>query len=980
MLINVSGYIKLENIENREMKTINHKYKTVIAATLLALGGCSEDGVSSREVLEFNTAPQVTSSPQIAVEAQANFSFTFTASDVDADDAFTISVGELPVWMSFDAETNTLSGNPGTAQIGDHSVSVMVSDGALTSTQTFKIKVTLPQEAGAWNLVWSDEFDGDSLNADNWNIETGDGSQYGITGWGNNELEWYQAENIMVESGSLKITAKEESSNGYNYTSGRMRSDGKVDVKYGRIEARIKTPEGQGLWSAFWMLPTDSQYGGWASGGELDIMEVVSPVGSENQRVSGTIHYGMAWPLNKSAGGAHELNVTDDFHVYAIEWEQDEIRWYVDDVHFATVTSDTWWSYYYENNTEGYVSQPQAPFDQDFHVLLNLAVGGNWPGSPDDATVFPATLEVDYVRVYECSVDSETGQGCVNNVSSAVTAAGTDSVYTASYDLYIDGAETLSWQVGDETAERATQIGVAWDNSGAISLMETDIGGEHGTVVEVTTSNMGNIAINAVDGGVFNLLGMGNSNEPWKLHAGELKFDMFIDSAVTPGDSMITIKMDSGWPKLGYKSFVAGDLPQDEWFSLSVPVNDLVATSGDQPLNTSAVLNIFVAEFSAAAHVMFDNISLMCGHKDQGSCGINAPEVELEGEQIIVYDDAVNEEIWSTGLGAWDTVTGADYFDGATANHVTWAEVDSDDAERGKVVEVSFGTGSADGLIYVKAAQPVNFSDFADGALVFDVKVLDYADTTGGISFKIDCLHPCSTGDQVLGVVGDGVWETITVPVADLVNAGLNLNAVNTGLVIYPTWGDQKGVTFRFDNVRWEKEMATNGGTEEPSVGGGVLIYGDAPDSNWSLWDCCGGAVYSEVAEDGRGNVAQFSFNNTATVSGTKAFEAHDASELTNGTIEFDLKVVTQPTDTSGEWLLKVEGVSNQVFAEMPLSESVEGVAPQTGEWQHYTFNISDLEADGLSPSAINIIMIFPTWGTADGAVYQLDNLVIKGN
>lgn len=222
--------------------------------------------------------------------------------------------------------------------------------------------------------------------------------------------------------------------------------------------------------------------------------------------------------------------------------------------------------------------------------------------------------------------------------------------------------------------------------------------------------------------------------------------------------------------------------------------------------------------------------------------------------------------------------------------------------------------------------------------------------------------------------------ETITVPVADLVNLGLNVNSVNTGLVIYPTWGDQQGVTLQVDNIRWEKELTGDSGTPDtPSVNGGVMIYADSADSNWSLWDCCGGAVYAEVAEDGRGNVAQFTFNSTPTVAGAKALTAHDASNLTNGTLEFDLKVVTQPTDTSGDWLLKVEGISQQVFAELALSESNEGVAPVTGEWQHYTFDLSALEADGLSLSSVNIIMIFPTWGTGAGAVYQLDNLVIRG-
>ena len=958
-------------IQNKITKSL------LLSGALLTIAACGDsDGVDSRETLQFNSAPEFTSQPQVSVTAQQESRYVITASDIDAGDELTISVSDLPSWAMFDAETNTLIFNPGTAAVGDYRFEISVTDGALTTTQMFDVKVVLSKDAAEWTLVWSDEFDGESLNAENWNIETGDGSQYGLTGWGNNELEWYQAENITVADGFLNITAKEEASNGYNYTSGRMRSDGKVDIKYGRIEARIKAPAGQGLWSAFWMLPTDSQYGGWASGGELDIMEIVSPNGTNNQEVHGTIHYGMAWPLNKSAGGKYAINPTDDYHVYAIEWEQDEIRWYVDDVHFATVTSDTWWSYFYGEN--GYVSAPEAPFNQDFHLLLNLAVGGNWPGAPDQATVFPATLSVDYVRVYECSAGNDNGTGCVTNVDASLDLPSNDAVFVETYDLYVDGPSTLTWQVSeDTTAERALKAGVAWDNEGAISMVETDLGGDRGTVIEVTTSNMGNIAISAEDGGTFNLFGMGNSNEPWKLHAGELTFDLYIDSANTTADSTIAIKMDSGWPKLGYVNLSVADLPKDEWTSVSVKVNDLIATPGDQPLNTSSVLNVFVAEFSAAAHVMFDNVRLTCGHKDEGGCGINPPEVEVQGEQIVVFDDAVNDEVWTNGLGAWDTVTGADYFDGESGNHVQWAVVDSGDAERGMVINVEFGTAGADGLLYIQSAQPVNLADFSEGALIFDVKVTNYADTTSGLSFKIDCIYPCTTGDQVLGVVGDGVWETITVPVSDLVNAGLNVNSVNTGLVIYPTWGDQQGVQLQVDNIRWEKELTGPQPEPAPTEEGEVMIYADAANANWSLWDCCGGAVYTEVAETDRGNVAQFTFNSTPTVAGAKALTTHDASMLTGGTLEFDLKVVSQPTDTSGDWMLKVES-TQQVFAELMLSESNEGVAPQTGEWQHYTFDLSALEADGLNLSLINIIMVFPTWGTGDGAVYQIDNLQIK--
>jgi beta-glucanase (GH16 family) len=251
-----------------------------------------------------------------------------------------------------------------------------------------------PAQSGDGNqgyeLVWADEFDGSSVDLNNWEFQIGDGCAIGLCGWGNNELEWYRAENARVEDGYLIITAKREVFQGRQYTSVRLRTLRKGDWTYGRFEMRAKLPTGQGLWPAFWMLPTDSVYGGWAASGEIDIMELV---GREPNRVYGTLHYGAAWPNNVSSGTSYALRegtFADDFHVFALEWERGEIRWYVDNVHYQTQTS---W------RTAGHPFP--APFDQRFHILLNVAVGGNWPGPPNQTTVFPQTMVVDYVRVYQ---------------------------------------------------------------------------------------------------------------------------------------------------------------------------------------------------------------------------------------------------------------------------------------------------------------------------------------------------------------------------------------------------------------------------------------------------------------------------------------------------------------------------------------------------------------------------------------------------
>jgi beta-glucanase (GH16 family) len=251
----------------------------------------------------------------------------------------------------------------------------------------------MAQDLPGWTLVWSDEFDGPDIDASKWSHEVN------AWGGGNNELQYYtdRPANSFIENGHLVIQALKENYTGpegkRNYTSARLRTLNKGDWTYGRFEARMKLPYGQGLWPAFWMLPTDWVYGGWAASGEIDIMEIV---GHQPNVLHGTIHYGGEWPNNVYSGASYTLpagDFSDDFHVFAIEWEHGEIRWYVDGIHYSTKNS---W------RTDSGAPFP-APFDERFHILLNVAVGGNWPGNPDGTTIFPQRMEVDYVRVYSAT-------------------------------------------------------------------------------------------------------------------------------------------------------------------------------------------------------------------------------------------------------------------------------------------------------------------------------------------------------------------------------------------------------------------------------------------------------------------------------------------------------------------------------------------------------------------------------------------------
>lgn len=240
-------------------------------------------------------------------------------------------------------------------------------------------------------MVFSDEFNGGSLDPDVWFFETGDGTEYGIPGWGNNELQYYLPDSAQLDNGMLKITAREEQVGAFQYTSARLNTRDRFAFRYGRIEARMKLPGGQGLWPAFWLLSQDSPYGSWAATGEIDIMEAVNLNAAGGNRVFGTIHFGGEFPANQSTSETYIVptSATDDFHVYAIEWDASEIRWYVDDV-----------LYYSQSSWSSTAAPYPAPFDQNFYIIFNVAVGGNFPGSPDANTVFPVTMEVDWVRVY----------------------------------------------------------------------------------------------------------------------------------------------------------------------------------------------------------------------------------------------------------------------------------------------------------------------------------------------------------------------------------------------------------------------------------------------------------------------------------------------------------------------------------------------------------------------------------------------------
>ena len=310
-------------------------------------------------------------------------------------------------------------------------------------------------------LVWSDEFDGSSLNLNNWTPLTGDGCDINLCGWGNNELQWYQPQNAVVSNGSLKITAKQESVGGRAYTSARLITKDKQDFTYGRFEASIKLPEGQGIWPAFWMFHTDAVYGPWPMSGEIDVMEYL---GQETDRIFGTIHHGDLVPNNRNTSGGFRLvngDFTERFYEFAVEWEENVIRWYIDDYLYLTLRPED-------------IAPDFWPFNQDFHLLLNMAVGGNLPGNPDATTTFPQTMEVDYVRVYKGRFAHLTG-----NQRVAYQAPG--EVYTVANGA---AGSTYNWTVEGGSivdGQGTNQITVNWGEENQNAKVSVTTTSECGT-------------------------------------------------------------------------------------------------------------------------------------------------------------------------------------------------------------------------------------------------------------------------------------------------------------------------------------------------------------------------------------------------------------------------------------------------------------------------------------------------------------------
>ena len=863
-----------------------------------------------------------------------------------------------------------------------------------TDTSSFQPQ----QPVSDWQLVWSDEFSGSQVNARNWTVLEDD-----CGGGGNQEKQCYtdNAENVFVQDGNLNIVAMQaEEGASQPYTSARLHSKNKGDFKYGRFEIRAQLPEGQGAWPAIWMMPTDDVYGGWPNSGEIDIVEAVNlkadaGEGATESHVHGTLHYGSvdANGMHSETGKSYALpngaNPADGFHTYALEWNEGEMRWYVDDYLYATQRSSDvvtnskeqavglrhqgWYADYYSSATgEMEASYTGAPFDQQFYLIMNLAVGGDWPENVNelgvDAEAFAngQTLKVDYVRVYECSMNPETGKGC--------------ETVRAGYDMLEADHPTGALLVGDApiptppagpTVENLTIFGgvanpnwAAWDCCG---------GTTPGLVADADRGDVYQFEVGAaptVLGFSSRVEHLGDEGTPTPFDAsamvesGSLSFDMNVVAPPANADSVWLIKVESvnasTFAEVALTTSTEAAAPvTGQWQTYTFPLSDLQAAGLD--LSAIDVVLIFPAWGTGEGAIyQVDNVE------------ITSPLAA--SPSLNIFTDEANAS-WAM----WDCCGGT-----------TPVVVQDEDADHGASIEFTVVGDTVLGFNarpdFTDAPEQFDASAImADGVVQFDLKVMTpTADAATPWLMKIESNNAETFAEvnlttSVEGAAPSSEWQTYTFPVADLVQAGLDASAIDV-LLIFPAWGSGNGAVYRVDNVRIYDPTASGG-----EFNGHVLFKDGALDA-WALWDCCGGSTPTVVADDlDHGAVARFEVGEAPTVLGynsradfASAPSQIDASSLlTDGVLQFEMKVDTAPNNADSFWLMKIESSDAATFAEVNLNTSNEGADPAVGVWQTYTFNLSDLSSAGLDLSAIDVVMVFPAWGTGEGAVYLLDNVMI---
>jgi beta-glucanase (GH16 family) len=380
-----------------------------LITTIIFLVSCISEEPNETTIIEITPTPTVIGDSPIFIGLDNMFyhvgQFFDPSSGITATDSEDGDITQSIFILGLDQVPSTQNVLTST---GEFELTYIVIDSDFNWT-TKVITLTILEETKINNcayervgyvLTWCDDFQGEGsnlnergVNLDNWGFQLGTGTEYGLTNWGNNEQQFYRSENANVVDGQLHIEAKLEVFGGKPYTSSRLYTKNTFSQQYGRFEAMIKLPAGDGMWPAFWLMPTNDIYGGWANSGEIDIMEARGRLPRE---VSSALHFGGTWPDNRYTSRRYTFpndQTIEEFHLYAVEWDETEFRFYVNDILYHTVTQ---W-----HNT-GY--DYPAPFNQPFYIILNLAVGGGFDGNrvpPTSLFDHPVEMVVSYVRVYQ---------------------------------------------------------------------------------------------------------------------------------------------------------------------------------------------------------------------------------------------------------------------------------------------------------------------------------------------------------------------------------------------------------------------------------------------------------------------------------------------------------------------------------------------------------------------------------------------------
>lgn len=684
--------------------------------------------------------------------------------------------------------------------------------GDAATTSNFE-KVDPAQPVSDWQMVWSDEFDGTSIDTNKWNFELN------CAGGGNNEKQCYtdSEENAFIKDGVLNIVAlPAEEGAEKPYTSARLNTRYNADFTYGRFEMRAKLPSGQGSWPAFWMMPTDEEYGTWPRSGEIDILEAVNlktvaEDGTVEANIHGTLHYGREWPNNSSSGKAYTfpegMNPADDFHTYAIEWQEGEIRWYVDGYLYATqrrsevrynskdepvgLKHKGWFAEYFEQGSGELTTHwDTAPFDKDFYLILNNAVGGDWPENVNnlgiDAAAFAEgqSFEIDYVRVYECASNPTTGKGC------ETVRPGYDSLE----DALVEGKAPVPTPPSDGVARNLDIFNgtlnanwIAWDCCGG-TTPETITDADKGDVIKFNINdNNGTVLGFSTRGGHFPD-GFAGSSSPFDASLlldlnGRVSFDMKV---VTPPTSSTTwlLKAEAGdgGPNTGdvaLSDSTEGVTPvTGQWQTYTFPLSLLQERGLD--LSAIDVLMVFPAwQTGEGAEYLITNVAI------EG----DLPKVDLFSDE-----QNLNWPMW-------------DCCGGSTPVEVV------DDEEHGLTAEFTIGaTATVMGFNSRTAAGGSGeafdaTSILENGVIAFELKVISKPNNLDSVwTFKVESDNGSSAveiplTDSIEGLEPTvGEWQTYTFTLADLAGAGLDVSALDV-VMIFPAWDTGEGAVYRVDNA-----------------------------------------------------------------------------------------------------------------------------------------------------------------------------------